>query len=312
MNRVCSIVVGVDFTPCSAAALKQAVRIAQWNQANLDVVHVIEMLVSTEVLNLRPLTQFQMDIQAGLVCDARASWDAFRHGMLGAEQLDLHVEVDDPLEAILRRVRQHRADLLVLGSHGLSPDRRTGTLATACVRQAMTKVMLVRDDHAGAFRCVVACIDFSETSRTALQQAVRVTMQEGAALHVLHVCDGRSRDLHQPASTGEVHSDHQMQYRNGLLRRLEEFGESLRHEMGELKPEYDLFESRSHGNGIMEFARQVEADLVILGTRGRSSLRDMLWGSTAERVVRHTTCSILAVPATPPLKHETIAPAEVR
>jgi len=91
------------------------------------------------------------------------------------------------------------------------------------------------------------------------------------------------------------HPDYQMQYRTGLLRRLQEFSESLRDEMGDLKPEYDLFEYRGYGNGIIEFAKQVDADLVVLGTRGRTNLRDMLWGSTAERVVRHTPCSVLAV-----------------
>ncbi|MBM4361664.1 MAG: universal stress protein, partial [Deltaproteobacteria bacterium] len=38
------------------------------------------------------------------------------------------------------------------------------------------------------------------------------------------------------------------------------------------------------------------ADLVVLGTRGRTNLRDLFLGSTAERVVRECPCSVLAVP----------------
>jgi nucleotide-binding universal stress UspA family protein len=49
MDRLGSIVVAVDFTPCSATALAQAARIAQWNQAKLHVVHVIETLVVIEL-----------------------------------------------------------------------------------------------------------------------------------------------------------------------------------------------------------------------------------------------------------------------
>jgi len=56
-----------------------------------------------------------------------------------------------------------------------------------------------------------------------------------------------------------------------------------------------LFDFPGHGRGITEFARQVGADLVVLGTRGRTNLRDLLLGSTAERVVRDAPCSILTV-----------------
>ncbi len=59
MSRLQSIVVGVDFTPCSATALKQAIRIAERNQAALQVVHIIETLV---VMDLEEaLTPFQTD-----------------------------------------------------------------------------------------------------------------------------------------------------------------------------------------------------------------------------------------------------------
>jgi nucleotide-binding universal stress UspA family protein len=50
-----------------------------------------------------------------------------------------------------------------------------------------------------------------------------------------------------------------------------------------------------HGRGITEFVQQIGGDLAVLGTRGRTNLRDLLIGSTAERVLRDAACSILAV-----------------
>ena len=47
MNRLKSIVAGIDFSDCSRSALQQAVRVALWNKARLHVVHVIECLVIT-------------------------------------------------------------------------------------------------------------------------------------------------------------------------------------------------------------------------------------------------------------------------
>jgi nucleotide-binding universal stress UspA family protein len=37
------------------------------------------------------------------------------------------------------------------------------------------------------------------------------------------------------------------------------------------------------------------AELVVMGTRGRTNLRDMLLGSTAERTIAEARCSVLAV-----------------
>jgi len=294
MNRVRSIIVGVDFTPCSATALRQAIRIAKWNQAQLHPVHIIEMLVATELE--AALTKFQQDIQAGLVRDARKAWSQFIADIPEAADLDLYVEINHPVVALMRLVRDYRADLLVLGTHGTSPpDRDTGTLATASVRKAMTKVLLVRDPHTGPFRSVVACVDFSETAKLALEQAARVAVQDGATLHVLHVFSAPWRRLHYRAPTPQATPDFEKQYRDGLLRRLEGFGQSAGDELHYLKPKYEVFDHPKYGDGIIEFAKNVDADLVVLGTRGKSNIRDMLWGSTAERVVRNTPCSILTV-----------------
>jgi universal stress protein E len=289
-----SLVVGVDFTPCSAAALRQAIRIAERTRAALQVVHVIDRLV---VMDLEEaLSPFQADVRAGLVRDARDAWPEFTADIPGASALELEVEIDNPVTAILRRVRERSADLLILGTHGTSPpDRGAGALATACVRKARAAVLLVRDPHTGPFTSVVACIDFSATSRKALEEAMRVATQYSAALHVLHVFHAPWHRLHYRAPTPQASANYQKQYRDGLRRRLEAFCEPILPEMAPLKAHYEIFDYQGYGAGITEFVKQVNGDLVVLGTRGRTNLRDLLLGSTAERVVRDAPCSILAV-----------------
>lgn len=289
-----SIVVGVDFTACSATALAQALRIAEGSRAELHVVHVIETLVAMDLEEA--LTPFQADIRAGLVEDAQRSWHEFSAKVPGASALDLDVSVDNPVAALLHRLRDRSADLLVLGTHGTSPPGRgAGTLATACVRKAPASVLLVGVPHAGRFTSIVACVDFSATSLRALAHAVRVAAHEGARLHVLHVFHAPWHRLHYRAPTPQAALDYQKQYRDGLQRRLEAFCEPLRGEMAGLDTQYTVFDHSGHGRGITEFVEQVGGDLVVLGTRGRTNLRDLLLGSTAERVVRDTACSILAV-----------------
>jgi nucleotide-binding universal stress UspA family protein len=289
-----SIVVGVDFTACSATAIRQAVRLAELVRASIHSVHVIEKLVVTDLEEA--LSPVQADVRAALVRDVRKAWPDFTANIPGASALELAVEIDNPVAAILRLVRERSAELLVLGTHGTSsPDRGVGALATACVRKASSSVLLVRESQVGPFRSVIACVDFSDTSRKALEQAARMAVRDGAALHVLHVFDAPWHRLHYRAPTPQASADYQKQYRDALRRRLQAFAESVAPETAPLTARYELFDYNGYAAGISEFVKQVDGDLVVLGTRGRTNLRDILLGSTAERVIRDTPCSVLAV-----------------
>jgi universal stress protein E len=293
MDKLQSIVVGVDFTACSGVALRQAIRIAQWNRATVRAVHVIDTLVATELEEA--LSPFQKDVRAQLVTDAQRAWGRFTQTVPGSESVPLDVLIDHRTTGILARARAAQADLLVLGAFGENPDVGVGTVATACVRSAASPVLLVRENQPGAFKTVVACVDFSPTSLHAVAKAARIAAQDGAALHILHVYTAPWNALHYRSPTPEADPNFRHQYTDGLRRRLEGFCEPLKHELTYLKPAIELFEYTRHGAGIVQYAQDAHADLVVLGTRGRTNIRDLLLGSTAERVLRQCTCSLLAI-----------------
>jgi nucleotide-binding universal stress UspA family protein len=54
-------------------------------------------------------------------------------------------------------------------------------------------------------------------------------------------------------------------------------------------------QAKTHGHGIAEYCRSVDADLVVLGNRGRTTLKYILLGSTAERLLKEIPCSMLVV-----------------
>lgn len=163
MTAFRSIVVGVDFTPCSASALVQAIRIAAWSGASVHPVHVIDTLVVIELEEA--LAPVQQGVRDGLVRDAAAAWLDFAKGVVGAGTLPIEVSINNRIVGILRRAHDDRADLVVLGAYGDRPvDVGVGTVATACVRKSMTDVLLVREGRSGAFRTIVVGVDFSDTS----------------------------------------------------------------------------------------------------------------------------------------------------
>lgn len=291
MDQIRSIVVGVDFSPGSAAALRQAMRIAAWNRARLVAVHSIDPVMAAEYTEL--VAGFEKDVSRQLIDEVTAEWHRFIAHIPGAEFVPFSVDIDHPYSSMEKRIALHKVDLLVLGAHGAtSPEHGVGTLAGACVRRARAKVLLVRDTQPGPFRNVVACVDFSETSQRALAQAVRVALQDEAILHVIHVFDMPWNRLRRPAPTSQ---DVERRYRDALPIRLRDFANQLEHEMGYIKPVFAVVEGKSHGEEIARYVRDLDHALVVLGTRGHADVHEWLVGSTAERVVRAAPCCILAI-----------------
>jgi nucleotide-binding universal stress UspA family protein len=294
--QIGSIVVGTDFTPCSAAALGQALRIARWTRAAVHVVHVIDTLVVIELEEA--LSPMQEGIRSGLVSDAQRAWAEFARGVPGAERLTVDVSINNRIVGILRRARAVGADLLVLGAFGeRAPDVGLGTVATACVRKSGADVLLVRDTHGSAapFKTIVVAVDFSPTSYRALERAATFARRDKASLHVLHVFQAPWHRLHYRSPTPMALPRLQKQYRDGLTRRLSEWCRPALEGQDGLPPRVEVLDHSGHRSGIVEYASGVSADLIVLGTRGRTNLRDILLGSTAEKALEESTCSILAV-----------------
>lgn len=125
----------------------------------------------------------------------------------------------------------------------------------------------------------------------AVVQALRVGMQDRSQVHFLHVFDGPWKRLHYRAETPEASPNFQHRYRTLLEQRLKEF-------VGDpagVDPCFTVFDAGSYVSGIAEYARQVKADRVVLGTKGRTNLKYMLLGSTVERLLREISCSVLTV-----------------
>ncbi|MEZ5323903.1 MAG: universal stress protein [Verrucomicrobiales bacterium] len=298
MSGYSSIVVGVDFTSCSGIALSHALRIAQWSDASLHVTHVVDTIV--EAPTTEPLSSLQEQIREGLVSDARSAWDRFTKNVVDAKSVPIHILVNNRVAGILGRARECHADLLVLGAYGdRPPDLGLGTLATASVRSGITDVLLVRETQSACvpFNTIVAAIDFSESSLVALERAALFAAADNASLHVLHVIDQRWRLLSYLSPASEQALSSEEECREKLEHRLADFCRPVvsKHPLLEWQSVvYDLDRS-SHRSGIVAYASSVSAQLIVLGTRGRTNLRDVLLGSTAEKVLEESRCSVLAV-----------------
>ena len=142
-------------------------------------------------------------------------------------------------------------------------------------------------------RKVLFPTDFSPFSRDALSYAAHIAGKYGAELHILHVIVLHDDDPHDPArdfpDLSEVRSV------------LEELAKER---MGSLIKEHDIPDlvlklvhrrDISAAPPIVEYAREQDIDLVVMGTHGRRGVRKLLLGSVTNEVIRLAPCSVLTV-----------------
>lgn len=294
MDRLRSILVGVDFSPCSEAALRQAVRIGAWTHARVAAVNVVPLPVYALPSGMMAPIEFHpVDL---LVDSARCRWAEWPPACELGEKVAFDVTLGVPRGELVDRVSRGGYDLLVIGAHSDFDSRRgVGSVAAACVQRAACKVLVVREQQVGSFRSVVACVDFAEASRVALEQAIRIAAQDGSLLHIVHVFSDPWRGIAGADAARLRGSALADRYRAAVEHDLRLFCDPMAHELAALKASFHAMQYDGHGKGVVQFVQQQGCDLVVLGTRARWNIRDFLWGSTAERVVREAGCSALTV-----------------
>lgn len=292
MNRIKRILVGIDFSPASLDALMRARQLAARAGAEVEAISVVDSYVVRELHELtgEPLARLASLAAAD---QGRRLREFIEEAGVRAGEVGAYVVEGNPFMGMLERARRRGVDLVVLGRQGRGAHvgrDGVGSLAARSVRKLPTKVMLVARGHAEAPRRVMACVDMSSTSRSALVQAIRVAMAERRPLDIINVYPPpwftpRSKDL-----VGLQRAEHQRLARE----RLKIFLHGLASPLAELEVTEHVVEAEEVSSAVTP--RLGPQDLVVVGTRGRTDVgKELLLGSTAERIMRDTSASVLAI-----------------
>ncbi len=139
------------------------------------------------------------------------------------------------------------------------------------------------------FEKVLVCTDFSEPASRAVERAIDVARRYEARLHIVHVWE-------PPITGGTAFTGPAVDWSAPIE-------ESARAQLDELvaglrSGKVDVTATLTSGaawDRIIAVIETVHADLVVVGTHGRTGIRRVLMGSVAERVVRHSPVPVLTV-----------------
>jgi universal stress protein E len=275
------ILVGVDFSPGSRAALHAAARIASPGKTPLTVMHVIDPKLAESMKEAHHWTDLDLfqHVDQTVV-------DFVTDTGVAADHVRIELDIGHPFKALIGARHRLEADLMVLGTRGSEHGPNDiGTVASKCMRKAPADVLLVREGTDGSFHHITVCVDLSETSAKAVTAARHLGELHGAMLDCLLInqsvlalnmdYNGFSPPLTPADSQGLAQWEHELD--------------------GFLRPLMRTAPSSLTWNAFVEHMKITKTDLVVLGTRGKTNLRTLLIGTTAEKILTHAPCSVLTV-----------------
>jgi nucleotide-binding universal stress UspA family protein len=294
-SRMATIVAATDFSGTAEGATDWGAQLARTHGARLVLVHaLLPAITPTAAPEFVPLPVEIYEEERRAVKEAlekRAA--ALRQtGCTVETQLEIGPAVSTILDATLRC----KADLLVVGTRGLTGFKRIlmGSTAARLVRDASCPVLTVHPEatrHRPVHRILVPT-DFSQDAARALEAAGRILgpVTDHARVTLLHVYR-TTQDIVTPWPAPvlvEASRDVETEAR----KLLDETAAPLR----ELGIEVVVQARAGYPPEVIdEEARRIAADVIAMGTHGRSGLKRLFLGSTAERVLPAAPCPVLTV-----------------
>lgn len=283
MKTIAAILVATDFSEAAQLAIRRAAQLGQEHHADLEILHVVgEMQPEEEFRAPEMIDSAKMEL-------AKLARTVVPGGVSSRQQ----VEQGKDFVAIIHRARQIQAGLIVIGAHGDHAPSGSffGTTAQKLARKASIPLLVVKQSSPAPYRRMLVATDLSSASRQAMEAAMTVAPQAEIDLLHVHRFWGESR-LSLAGAGPEDRSRYRLQYEVSVSTMLQEWLEKI--DLGGRR--VDLHVRQGHpASVISHLAAEREADLVVMGTTGRSGLPYILLGSVAEKVLQTVPCDALVV-----------------
>ena len=154
----------------------------------------------------------------------------------------------------------------------------------------------------GMYSHIVVPLDGSEESGRAMPHAQELARISGATLHLLRVVSRSEEiDLIRGAGdsylTAEYSRDLAQDLINARLKRAEDYLKEVASRLADLGIKADsAIREGSASENIIDYAREQNADLIVMCTRGQGGIQRLLLGSTTDRVLRSGRLPVLVIP----------------
>jgi nucleotide-binding universal stress UspA family protein len=306
------ILVPIDFSDESINTLRMAKLLAARFRAQLDLLHVM----APSPPSFPPQGPLLPNVTSSSRI-ARATLDRLEDFAFEQSVQPLSysctIRIGSAADEINKAARKSRANLIAIATRGYSGLKYAflGSTTAQVVRSAPCPVLVVRDlEHLSGqerarrgrtplqFQKILVPLDFSECSRVGLNCALGLALEFGSSLLLFHcvVPPAYALGAGHTALAGPKLIASQQEFAQDEM-------ENLHRELGKQSVDIEmLVATGSPVEQINACIRKQGVDVIVTSTHGRTGLKRLFIGSTAEQIVRYAICPVLVVPNRPSQK----------
>ncbi|MBP7821747.1 MAG: universal stress protein [Saprospiraceae bacterium] len=268
------ILVPTDFSPIANKALEVAVEIAKKHHAVIELLNVnvfpssqIGTYYSIYSANLGSIDEAWKEI----IDEAKKNVDEC---IAKYPSANIKPFVAESTDNFVDELLNHKADLIVMGSngaHGLK-ELMQGSNSEEVIRLATCPVLVVKnEDYVFKPSKIVFAVDLTKHVEF-IQKAQSALPIENAEHHFLHV-------------DTDMKSINYTQTKENMF--------TIAQSMGIRNIVTEVYEARTVEEGILEYAKNIGASIIVMYTHGRTGISHFFMGSIAEDVVNHSEVPVL-------------------
>lgn len=290
-HRLRQICVGTDFSAQAEAAVETAANLARGTGASLALVAVVspmpvyqKLLGHTQQPHLNDqarLEEARQNLRRTVALDCLRELPILEVAVLGS-----------PSAALLAAAHDVKADLIAVGAgRRWRLDRLLlGGTAERVLRKAPVPVLVSKSVLALRPKVLLAPTDFSDASLPALREAASLARHWDARLVLLHTIEPIVETSIWPAEPNTM-----VLYPAEPAELAPEW-KTLTEKLDLRSVRYEQMSLQGYaGATVVETAKKLSADIVVMGTHGRSFVSHAFLGSVTEHVARHAACAVLSV-----------------
>jgi nucleotide-binding universal stress UspA family protein len=279
-SQLTKVLVCTDESPDSQGAVNAGMALARLSGCRIVLLQVLQYLQDYEFQQREGLLlppQVAFDLAAAREEAVRARLEELQTAAT-KEGLEVEIRVHSSAAistGILEEIEEMCPQLLITGRHGRTGLERlmVGSVAARVIGQSSVPVLVVPREAALDFKRLLVAMDGSPHSQAAWEQALLIAKDQGSTLIAASVSQ----------------SDRELKAAEEIVEKLEPLAKRESVSLEPLVLQGRPFEA------IVRLARQKQADLIIMGSHGRTGLMRLLMGSVAERVIGQAPCAVLVV-----------------
>ncbi len=276
------IVIPVDFGDQSLIALGQSYNLARLTNSDITLVHVID---EDFIKPLQEIVSSKNDYESQLHNDFKKKLEQLAakvHSETGIGVQTL-IRTGKIYEEIVSAARDLNADLIIMGTMGKIglKKRILGSNASRVVREAECPVITIKgQEHRSGIRHILLPLDLTKETKEKVDEAVKIAKMYGSVIHVVSIVESHDEFL-----------------LNKLTRQMNQVVDFINESGVSVTSEF--VEGDHVAEKVIETARKVQADLIMIMTQQEVGFTDLFISSAAQEIINNSEIPVLSIRPTP-------------